>query len=82
MHIETGGPSRRLKQHQKLSEWGEITGLAHCSQQEGGCVRLFKLGTIVSDPPKQKMVGTVVPSDCFTAIGQSEVLIAIAAGYD
>ena len=42
---------------------------------------LFKTrGSSVSDPPKQKMVGTVVPSHCFTAIGQSEVLVAIAAG--
>lgn len=34
---------------------------------------------IVSDPPKQKMVGTVISPDCFTAIGESEVLIAITA---
>lgn len=37
-------------------------------------------GSIVSDLPEQKMVGAVIPSDCFTAIGQSEVLIAVAAG--
>lgn len=51
------------------------------SQLEGGRVELFKPGSLsVSDPPKQKMVGTVIPSDCFTAIGQSEVLVAVAAG--
>lgn len=42
--------------------------------------KLVKPGSIVSDSPKQKMVGAIIPSDCFTAIGQSEVLIAIAAG--
>lgn len=76
MHIETGGPSRRLKQHQKVRSpiWGG---------KDRTCA-LFSArdGTNVSDPPKQKMVGTVIPSDCFTAIGESEVLIAITTGYD
>lgn len=36
----------------------------------------------VSDPPKQKVVGAVVPPHCLTAIGQSEVLVAIAARND
>lgn len=38
--------------------------------------------SIVSNPPKQQVVGTVIPSDCFTAISQSEVLIAITTGND
>lgn len=83
MHIETGGLSRRPKQHhQKVrSLVGEKErSLCDVRGLEGGWGWLVKPGSIVSDPPKQKMVGTVIPSDCFTAIGQSEVLIAIAAG--
>ena len=40
------------------------------------------IGSIVSHPPKQKMVGAVVPSDGFTAVRQSEVLVAVTARND
>lgn len=36
--------------------------------------------SIVSNPPKQKVVGTVVPPNRFAAVGQSEVLVAVTAG--
>lgn len=83
MHIETGGTEQKTKTTTPKSEesdGGEGQELVRRSQLEGGWGRLFKRGSTVSDPPKQKMVGTVIPSDCFTAIGQSEVLVAVAAG--
>lgn len=85
MHIETGGLSRRPKTTPPKSEesgGGKGQELVRCSQLKGGRGRLFKSGSTVSDPPKQKMVGTVIPADCFTATGQSEVLVAIAARND
>lgn len=85
MHIETGGLSRGPKQrHQKVRSpmGGKGQELVRHSQLEGSWGGLFKPGSIVSDLPKQKMVGTVIPSNSFTAVGQSEVLIAVAAGND
>lgn len=35
----------------------------------------------VSDPPEQKMICAVVPSNCFATVGQSEILITITTGY-
>lgn len=43
---------------------------------------MVKSDSTVSDPPKQKMVCAVIPSDCFTAIGQSKILVTVTAGYD
>lgn len=44
------------------------------------CVTL--LSSIVSDSPKQQVVGAVVSANGFTTAGQSEVLIAISARND
>lgn len=33
---------------------------------------------IISNPPKQKVVGAVVPPHRFTAVGQPEVLVAVS----
>lgn len=83
MHIETGGLSRRPKQqHRKVRSLMGVKGSVSAGGG-GGRVGLDGLScSNVSDPPKQKMVGAVVPSDCFTAIGQSEVLVAVATGDD
>lgn len=83
MHIETGGTEQKTKTTTPKSEesdGGEGLELVRRSQLEGGWDGLFKPASIVSDPPKQKMVGAVIPSNCFAAISQSEVLVAIAAG--
>lgn len=39
-------------------------------------------GQGVSDLPEQEVVGAVVPSHRLAAVGESEVLVAVAAGYD
>lgn len=62
----------------------ETSGLSRRPKQLHQKVKSQELvrHSIVSDPPKQKVVGTVVPSHCLTAIGESEVLVAIAARND
>lgn len=83
MHIETGGLSRRPKQqHQKVRSLVGGKGLVRRSQLKGGWGCLFKPGSAASHPPKQKVVGAIIPSDRFTAIGQSEVLVAITTRND
>lgn len=71
--------SRRPRQHQKSDE-SDVERAGACAEEVGA--GLFTPGLIASDLPKQKMVGAVVPSDRFTAIGESEVLVAVAAGND
>lgn len=80
MHIETGGPSRDQNNTSANSEesgrgWGG-GGLCDILSIKWG---LKSFRSTASDPPEQQMVGAVVPSDRLAAIGQSEVLVAVAA---
>lgn len=85
MHIETSGLSRRRKKKKKTPLKGEESE----GEKEKACV-LFSAGlgetlqtrTVGSDPPEQQVVGAVVPPDCLAAIGQSEVLVAVAPRDD
>lgn len=67
MHTETSGPSKRSNNTIESKPDEEKKNLT-CALFEGN-----------SDSPKQEVVGAVIPSDCFTAVGQSEILIAVAS---
>lgn len=85
MHIETGGPSRDQNNTSANSEESGRGGGRVGGRDRGLCdILSIKWGlksfrSTASDPPEQQMVGAVVPSDCLAAIGQPEVLVAVAA---